>query len=51
MLESEEVQPIKILENLSKKLESPVGEQIGGTYSLQWSSLVIDYELVSSQTK
>jgi len=52
LLESEEVvQPIKVLKNLYNKLESPVENKIGGTDFLQWSSLVIDYEIVSSQTK
>jgi hypothetical protein len=51
LLKSEEVQAIKVLENLYKKLESPVENKIGGTDFLQWSSLVVDYEIVSSQTK
>ena len=51
LLESEEVQPVNVLENLYQKLESPVEDEIGGTYSLQWSSLVVDYEIVSSQQK
>ena len=44
ILESE-VQPIKILENLHNKLESSVED----IEYFKWSSVIIDYEIISSQ--
>jgi len=50
LLESE-ISTSKVLTNLHEKLSKPVLNEVGGTRRLKWSSLVIDYETVSSKTK
>jgi hypothetical protein len=51
LLPEPEISTSKVLTNLHEKLIKQVPDGVGGIRRLQWYSLVIEYEIVSSTTK
>jgi hypothetical protein len=51
LLPEPEISTSEFLSNLHEKLIKPVADRVGGTRRLQWYSLVIEHEIVSSTTK